>query len=205
VPPTMETKSVAAVLASAGAVLVTVGIFSKYIKKYASLPLAAILLGIIAGPYALNIIPPLKEVTNPGFVLEASRIALAIALIAIALKATPENFKKHWKSGTILLILGMLSMWAASSVVAYLILPLNFLHVLLIGAIVTPTVPVVLIGCFLLRELKGFKDRLFVGWFGPMGISTLFYALHAMKKLDSNDTWILASLVISLSAVFHGV
>lgn len=48
-------------------------------------------------------------------------------------------------------------------------------------------------------------DALFMGWFGPIGISTLFYALLATERTGLGVVWPIASLVVFVSVIAHGV
>ncbi len=60
----------------------------------------------------------------------------------------------------------------------------------------------------LLRERHPFfrpRDMWFYGWFGPIGLSGIFYATTAHRHLDDPRIWALASLCIFGSIVVHGL
>lgn len=53
-------------------------------------------------------------------------------------------------------------------------------------------------------ELKANKDVLFLGWFGPVGISAVFYALFIWHLTGFREVWVIASLIIFVSVIVHG-
>jgi sodium/hydrogen antiporter len=61
---------------------------------------------------------------------------------------------------------------------------------------------------FLLMKplLKGYhtKDLLLMGWFGPIGVAALFYALHIREMHLYEHLWIIVSFVVFSSTVVHG-
>ncbi len=61
---------------------------------------------------------------------------------------------------------------------------------------------------FLLMKpiLKGYnwKDIWVMGWFGPIGVAALFYALHINEKHQFIDLWTIVSFVVFASTVVHG-
>jgi NhaP-type Na+/H+ or K+/H+ antiporter len=48
-------------------------------------------------------------------------------------------------------------------------------------------------------------DRLFLGWFGPIGIAALYYALHLREQTGEDVIWHATSLVIVASVLVHGL
>ncbi|NHN58721.1 MULTISPECIES: cation:proton antiporter [Halorussus] len=65
--------------------------------------------------------------------------------------------------------------------------------------------PVVLALARWLRPLQTRKDVGFTAWFGPIGISTLFYAMLAVQRTGSRRIWSIASLLIVASLLAHGL
>ena len=78
--------------------------------------------------------------------------------------------------------------------------------------------PALVVGVLLLRRLPmifAFRrfvpplDRpassLFVGWFGPIGIAAVFYAILAMEHTGTEVIWTAASLVVAGSILVHGI
>lgn len=49
------------------------------------------------------------------------------------------------------------------------------------------------------------RDKLFLGWFGPVGVAAIYYALHTSEMTGDPVIWHLASLVVALSVVVHGL
>ncbi|MFC3298103.1 cation:proton antiporter [Arthrobacter agilis] len=79
-------------------------------------------------------------------------------------------------------------------------------------------VPVVLLAAVLLRRavalalLRPFLRRIhdvpqtvFLGWFGPVGVSALFYATLAERMTGNQDIFIYSTLAITLSVIVHGI
>ena len=54
--------------------------------------------------------------------------------------------------------------------------------------------------------MKGynFLDMLLMGWFGPIGVAALFYALHINEKHQFSNLWAIVSFVVFSSTVVHG-
>lgn len=55
-----------------------------------------------------------------------------------------------------------------------------------------------------LPSLHTRSDHVFAGWFGPVGIAALFYALQWSHELDLPILWTVVSLVVVLSLLLHG-
>lgn len=53
--------------------------------------------------------------------------------------------------------------------------------------------------------VRRWREVLFMGWFGPIGISALFYAAYASERLHSAAPWGFITLIICASVVAHGV
>lgn len=49
------------------------------------------------------------------------------------------------------------------------------------------------------------RDALFAGWFGPIGVAALFYAVLAVRETGDERIWALATLAICASVLVHGV
>ena len=65
--------------------------------------------------------------------------------------------------------------------------------------------PMMLLFRQVIPEIEGDRDSLFAGWFGPIGIAALFYAMVAHRILGAEIVWGAASLVIASSVLVHGV
>ena len=66
-------------------------------------------------------------------------------------------------------------------------------------------IPVFLLVRPLLGPIRPLHDSLFISWFGPIGVSTLFYAMVALRNGADSYVWVFSSLVISVSIVVHGI
>lgn len=49
------------------------------------------------------------------------------------------------------------------------------------------------------------RDALFFSWFGPVGVAAIYYALHAEETLHDPRIWTMASAVVVVSVLLHGV
>jgi NhaP-type Na+/H+ or K+/H+ antiporter len=56
-----------------------------------------------------------------------------------------------------------------------------------------------------LPSLHARRDALYNGWFGPIGIAALYYALKAHDEHDIELVWPVVSLVVCASIVVHGI
>ncbi|MGK7393072.1 MAG: hypothetical protein ACNS62_00820 [Candidatus Cyclobacteriaceae bacterium M3_2C_046] len=55
----------------------------------------------------------------------------------------------------------------------------------------------------LLKDLKLNSDFVFVGWFGPIGVAALYYAVMAHEKLPHEEIWAIPALIIFTSVIVH--
>ncbi|MCP9221567.1 cation:proton antiporter [Erythrobacter sp. LQ02-29] len=56
-----------------------------------------------------------------------------------------------------------------------------------------------------IASLKRREEALFAGWFGPIGVAAAYYALLGQRDTGLHDLWTIASLVIFVSVILHGV
>jgi sodium/hydrogen antiporter len=49
------------------------------------------------------------------------------------------------------------------------------------------------------------REMIFAGWFGPVGIAALYYALLAEKLTGLEMLWPVTSLMICVSVIPHGI
>jgi sodium/hydrogen antiporter len=132
-------------LAVIGGLLLVMGLFTGLINNtaYASEPLLALLAGILLGPAVLGWLN-LSALGNQEVILEqASLVTLAVALVGVALRLPVGFITNNWRPLVVLLGLVMPLMWIVSGLLTYLILGIPFVVAMLIGAIITPTDPVV--------------------------------------------------------------
>ena len=126
-----------------GSLVLLVGLFSEPIKRSVlSAPLIALALGVMLGPAAFGMLDPSRWGRQEIILEEAARLTLAIALMGVALRLPDRYPLTRWRAMAVMLGLVMPLMWLASGLLTFLILGLPFWVALLIGAVITPTDPV---------------------------------------------------------------
>src|SRR5919107_1098508 len=132
-------------LAAVGGLLLLLGVLGGLLKERTpvSEPLIALLAGVLIGPAALGLLD-LAKLGDETLILEqAALVTLGIALVGVALRLPVGYASGNWRLLVVLLGILMPLMWIVSGLLVYLILGLPFWVAVLIGAIVTPTDPVV--------------------------------------------------------------
>jgi NhaP-type Na+/H+ or K+/H+ antiporter len=126
-----------------GGLLYGYGLLSRLIKErlYLSAPILAVMLGILCGPI-LHLYDPHVWGNQELILEELTRLAIAIQLISTALQLESAYPFRHWRSLAIILGPLMLAMWGMSSLLVYWILGVDVWVAVLIGAVITPTDPV---------------------------------------------------------------
>ncbi len=56
-----------------------------------------------------------------------------------------------------------------------------------------------------LKPLKNRLDVLFMGWFGPIGVSAIYYAGFSLRRTGIEEIWGFVSLAICASLIAHGL
>ncbi|MGG6240028.1 cation:proton antiporter [Nodosilinea sp. AN01ver1] len=128
-----------------GLLVTSLGLFSTVLKQrlYLTEPIVALAVGVLLSPAVLGWID-LAHWGNPDGILEqGARLAIAIQLMAVALRIPRRYPFKQWRTLAILLGLVMPLMWLTSGLLVYWILGVPFGVAMLIGAVLTPTDPVV--------------------------------------------------------------
>jgi sodium/hydrogen antiporter len=132
-------------LAIAATSVLLLGLASGYVKNrlWVSEPLIAMLIGILAGPAVFGVAAiELPEEQQTAFLLEFARITLAISIMGAALRLPPRWETAHWREMLLVLGLGMPLMWLSGTLVSVAVLGLPILYCLLLGAVLSPTDPV---------------------------------------------------------------
>jgi NhaP-type Na+/H+ or K+/H+ antiporter len=57
----------------------------------------------------------------------------------------------------------------------------------------------------LLGRVRGTRDALFLGWFGPIGVAALYYASFSVGEAGVEEPWVVGSLIICASILVHGL
>lgn len=76
---------------------------------------------------------------------------------------------------------------------------------LVVGILLLRRLPMMVALSPLLRPLRSKADVMFTGWFGPIGVAALFYALVAERETGYGQVWVAASLIIFASVVVYEV
>jgi len=77
---------------------------------------------------------------------------------------------------------------------------------IVVGILLLRRLPfVLLLRPLLRRQLRSMTEAAFVGWFGPMGVSALFYVMLVMPLLHNQLVWDVSSLIITSSVLMHGL
>lgn len=131
-------------LAVTAAVGLLIGLLSNRIKKsLLQEPIIAVAVGVAVGPYGLGWLDVAKWGDENTVIEQAARLTLAIGLMGVALRLKEDSVKTLWRPVVLLLTLVMAGMWLVSSALAGWLLGLPLWTALLLGAVVTPTDPVV--------------------------------------------------------------
>ena len=132
-------------LAAVGGLLLLLGMLGGLLKERTpvSEPLIALIAGVLIGPAALGLLN-LADLGNQTLILEeAALVTLGVALVGVALRLPIGYSSSNWRLLFVLLGIVMPLMWIVGGLLAYLIVGVPFWVAVLIGAIVTPTDPVV--------------------------------------------------------------
>jgi sodium/hydrogen antiporter len=132
-------------LAAVGGLLLLLGMLGGVLKERTpvSEPLISLLAGVLIGPAVFDLLD-LTNLGNQMLILEeAALVTLGIALVGVALRLPVGYASGNWRLLVVLLGILMPLMWVGSGLLVYLILGLPIWVCVLIGAIVTPTDPVV--------------------------------------------------------------
>lgn len=106
-------------------------------------PLVALLAGVLIGPAVFGALD-LADLGDQTLILEeAALVTLGVALVGVALRLPVGYSSTNWRLLAVLLGVVMPLMWLTGGLLAWLVLGVPFWVAVLIGAIVTPTDPVV--------------------------------------------------------------
>lgn len=76
---------------------------------------------------------------------------------------------------------------------------------LVVAVLLLRRLPALLLLRPLISTLPHRLDAAYIGWFGPIGVATLLYAIHAKTLTGENLVWTVGSLMVFASLVVHGV
>jgi NhaP-type Na+/H+ or K+/H+ antiporter len=129
-----------------GGVVLALSLGAEVLRSRGYLPselMIATGVGVLLGPLGLDAFrvgrwgPPMVVIE------EVARLTVAIAVMSIALRLPQAYVRRRWRSLALLVGPGMLFMWLASSALTHWLVAVPAGMALLVGAIVTPTDPVV--------------------------------------------------------------
>lgn len=127
-----------------GALMLVLGLLSGWIRSsILSEPLIALLIGVGVGPEVTGILDLNRWGAQDQILEQATRLTLAISLMAVALRLPRGHVRRRWRALLSFIGLGMPAMWLMSSLLLVVILGLPLPMALLVGAAITPTDPVV--------------------------------------------------------------
>ncbi len=136
--------SVDVVLVVVGGAVLAIGMVSASLQRmWLSAPLVAAAAGVLLGPELLDVLRPGSLGPEMRVLEELARITLSVSLVASGLQMTRADLSTNAVRAGWLLTVGMVGMWAVTSLGAHLVLGLDPWVALLVGAILTPTDPVV--------------------------------------------------------------
>jgi NhaP-type Na+/H+ or K+/H+ antiporter len=104
--------------------------------------MVALALGVLVGPLGIALLDPAGWGDPLVLVEHAAELTIALAVTSIALRLPQDYFRTRVRAMVTILGPGMAGMWLASAAVVYVLLDLPLSVALLVGAIVTPTDPV---------------------------------------------------------------
>jgi NhaP-type Na+/H+ or K+/H+ antiporter len=124
--------------------LIIYALFSQFIRNrlHFSEPPLAVLIGIIFGPFLLNVLTPRPWGLNDEILQETTRVIVGVQCFAVGIDLPKLYFNRHWKSVAVMLGPVMAFGWVVSSLFAYLIFKTSIPTALIIGACLSPTDPV---------------------------------------------------------------
>jgi NhaP-type Na+/H+ or K+/H+ antiporter len=131
------------IVALLGGITLIFGLASKALERSPFPPtLLGLLVGVALGPEALALLEPEKLGERSSIMEGAARLTLGIGLVGVALRVPRAYPLGNWRAMLVLIGLGMLLMWAITTMIVYFVLGLPFWLAALIAAILTPTDPV---------------------------------------------------------------
>ncbi|MGY8819129.1 MAG: cation:proton antiporter domain-containing protein [Pseudomonadales bacterium] len=195
-------------LAIMGGVAVCTALLSALIKRSpVSEPALAVLVGLAVGPYGLSWLDLAHWGDTFSILEQAARLTLAIGLMGVALRLQRAALKAMLKPVMLLLTFVMLGMWLVSSLLAGWLLGLSLWAALLLGAVVTPTDPVVassiVTGKFAKQHLPlRLRDTLSAESGANDGLAYAFVMLPILMLSHSPDQawsrWLIESVLIGI-------
>ena len=118
------------------------GLFKRWVYPISE-PMLAVALGVLLGPLGLGLLR-LEDWGDPKEILEqVARLTVGVSVVSTALRLPKAYFPQHARTMAMVIGPGMLIMWFVSGLLVWWLLDVPFWTAMLIGAVVTPTDPVI--------------------------------------------------------------
>lgn len=131
-------------LIALGGSLLVLNLLARVIKRlFLSTVLIALAIGVAIGPEGIAIVERGTFADDRHIMEKVAEITLAIALMGTGLHVTRRDLRENLRRYASLLTVGMVGMWVAAGLGAWLLLDLPFWAGFLLGAVLTPTDPAV--------------------------------------------------------------
>lgn len=112
-------------------------------RWYLTEPMVAMLLGALLSPYALDVVDPQQWGDTTRFLKLAAMLTISMSLMSAAYQLPRDYPMNYKKTQAVILLLIMPLMFVLSGLLAYWTLDLPLALAFLVGAVITPTDPVV--------------------------------------------------------------
>lgn len=133
-------------LAIFAATLLILTLASGWIKErfWGSEALACLVVGFAIGPMGLGLfaLDPAQSSLHRNWWEQATRLTVSLSVMSASLTLPRDYFRQRGRPLLIVLGPGMIAMWAASSLIGWAALGLTLPLALVLGAVLTPTDPV---------------------------------------------------------------
>lgn len=124
-------------------VVIMLGLFYKKLKtSLINETILATYIGIVISPFVLNILDVASWGSTADIMERICRFTFAMALISTAFRIPDKYLASNYRAQLVLLFLVMPGMLLCSSLIIHYVAGINWLLSLLIGAIISPTDPV---------------------------------------------------------------
>lgn len=203
-------------LAVMGGVAVGIALLSAMIKRNPiSEPAIAVIVGLAVGPFGLGWLDLQRWGDVFPILEQAARLTVAIGLMGVAMRLQQHTLRRLLKPVALLLTVVMLGMWLVSSALAGWLLGFSPWAALLLGAVITPTDPVVassiVTGKFAEQHLPlRLRDTLSAESGANDGLAYLFVMLPILILSQDVDAgwsrWLFDAVLVGVlgAAVFGG-
>ena len=129
-----------------GLLTLVLSLLSGLVKRWVypvSEPMLAVALGVLLGPLGLGLVS-LEAWGDPKLILEqVARLTVGVSVMSTALRLPQAYFPKHARTMASVIGPGMIMMWLVSGFLMWWLLGVPFWVAMLLGAVVTPTDPVI--------------------------------------------------------------